>query len=48
MIKKIQNKFLKENKKDIDKFKSKEEYTQEEINQLVVLIAKRLNIINSK
>jgi hypothetical protein len=45
MIKRIISEKQLEVNEKIQKFQDKEEFTQEEINELVILIAKKLNIL---
>jgi hypothetical protein len=45
MIKRLINEKQLEVNEEIKKFQDKEEFTQEEINELVILIAKKLNIL---
>ncbi len=45
MIKRLITEKQRQSIKEYSKFKNKKEFTQEEINNLVMLIAKKLNII---
>jgi len=45
MIKRLTNETQRKVNKELKEFKNKEKLSQEEINKLVILIAKKLNII---